>query len=353
MANILDYLTWRGDLSFRQDSFNIVDNLIFSQICYIDFLAAFKNENKIKLNKAAKLIFESTPKEKMVLGLFVPAQIVTLFYQSKDTKRFGNVYVSDYQNVLDENLICQFSAICFHITNNLIYVAFRGTDDTLIGWQENINMINVFMVEAQKKATSYLDEIAIKFPKSRLIVGGHSKGGNLATCAAIYCSLETKKRIVHVYSNDGPGFIKENIDIKKYKEIKNKIIRIIPYGSVIGQLFTAFACKNIVVSSNQKGIMQHDGFSWQVQQKDFVKCDDVSIKSLKVKEKIDSLLLKLTNQDKIDLAADVYKLILKTHEKTLLEISKKSIKVLANLNRLSFKNKKILFKLLIILIKYK
>ena len=37
MANIFDYLKWRGDLTFSQDPPNAVDALVFSALSYIQF----------------------------------------------------------------------------------------------------------------------------------------------------------------------------------------------------------------------------------------------------------------------------------------------------------------------------
>ena len=37
MQNILDYIDWRGDISFETDGFNEVDNLIFSVLSYLEF----------------------------------------------------------------------------------------------------------------------------------------------------------------------------------------------------------------------------------------------------------------------------------------------------------------------------
>ena len=37
MANILDYIDWRGDLSFDVSPFNEVDGLILSQLSYVIF----------------------------------------------------------------------------------------------------------------------------------------------------------------------------------------------------------------------------------------------------------------------------------------------------------------------------
>ena len=37
MANVYDYLSWRGDLSFKQDNFNEVDGLILAKLAYIPY----------------------------------------------------------------------------------------------------------------------------------------------------------------------------------------------------------------------------------------------------------------------------------------------------------------------------
>ena len=37
MANLLDYLDWRGDLPLSRDPFNEVDNLILAELSFVDF----------------------------------------------------------------------------------------------------------------------------------------------------------------------------------------------------------------------------------------------------------------------------------------------------------------------------
>ena len=37
MSNFLDYLAWRGDLTFEKDPFNSIDALILSTLSYVDF----------------------------------------------------------------------------------------------------------------------------------------------------------------------------------------------------------------------------------------------------------------------------------------------------------------------------
>ena len=43
MNNVLDYIRWRGDLSFAQDPLNAVDAVIFSNLVYIRYPDEEKN----------------------------------------------------------------------------------------------------------------------------------------------------------------------------------------------------------------------------------------------------------------------------------------------------------------------
>lgn len=357
MANMLDYVSWRGDLSFFEAPFNEIDNLILSELVYLDFATSFIDPNKIlTLKEASNIMFEITPKEKMVLGLIVPSQIISLCNMAKETIRFGTIKVSDYINFIDNEISCQFASICFHLPNNILYVAFRGTDDTLIGWQENLDMINTFMVPAQTKAVNYLNEMALKYPKMKIYVGGHSKGGNLATVAAIYCADKVKNRIIKVFNNDGPGFIANTINVEKYQAIEKKILRIIPYSSIVGQLFNCYAFQTMIVSSDAKGIRQHNGFSWLLDGPKFILCNEVSKESLEFKVSVDELLLNMSVEDKKDLANNVYTFILKLVElnkDTLLEVTNDPLKLIKYLNVISFKNKKVFMSLIVNMIKHK
>lgn len=348
MANILDYVHWRGDLSFNQSHFNEIDNLILSEICYIDFktsVSKFLSSELITLKEASEKVFEVVPKDEMVLGLIVPNSIVTLCDECKDSKRFGSIYVSNYINQISQAKSCQFSAMCFHLSNDLIYIAFRGTDDTLIGWNENLDMLCRFPVLAQAKAAKYIDKIASLFPEAKFIIGGHSKGGNLATYGAIYCDDNIKNRIIKVYNNDGPGFISKNIDEKRFNLIKDKIIRIIPKSSVVGLLFDPFKGKDIIVDSTTKGVWQHDGFSWMIDVKKFIKVDEITKNAKQLDEAITKMLEKLDESQRKELAIEVYQFIIEMNKNTLTEVQKDSFHVFKYLKAISSKNKKVFLEL--------
>ena len=179
--------------------------------------------------------------------------------------RFGNLYISDFINKKDVEQEKQFSAITVHLPNDYIYVAFRGTDNTIVGWREDLNMCFSDTVPSQIDAVNYLNSIAKKYDNENLkiFVGGHSKGGNLAIYAAAFCDLKFQEKIVTVYNNDGPGFSENIVDTEEYRRILPKIQTFMPQTSIIGRLLNHKE-KIIILESTQTGIMQHDLYSWQV-----------------------------------------------------------------------------------------
>lgn len=56
MGNIMDYISWRGDLSFEQSQFNEVDNLILACFSYVnlDGISAVTKQKGIGLKKLTK-----------------------------------------------------------------------------------------------------------------------------------------------------------------------------------------------------------------------------------------------------------------------------------------------------------
>ena len=68
MANIMDYMDWRGDLSFEADEFNEVDNLILAQLAYVDFegiVTAEENAPAVPLKEASGQFWEKNDKDEI------------------------------------------------------------------------------------------------------------------------------------------------------------------------------------------------------------------------------------------------------------------------------------------------
>lgn len=118
-----------------------------------------------------------------------------------NSKRFGNMKLMYYVDKYDENIETQF-VITIIMEDNTAYIAYRGTDTSLVGWKEDFNMSFMDKVPAQVEALKYL-EIVSSLINMPLHIGGHSKGGNLAVYSSLYIDKSVQDRIIKVYNNDG------------------------------------------------------------------------------------------------------------------------------------------------------
>lgn len=349
--NVFEYLKWRGDLSFDQDGFNEIDAGILADLTYVDFtdvIPSYPSKQKISIKEAGKKLFLVCPKEKRQMGLILPNEILDLIDTASSTNRFGALKASNYINIIDEKKQEQFSAITFITNNNSIIISFRGTDDTFIGWQENVNMLFKFPVPAQISSVEYLEKICSMYPNKKVYITGHSKGGNLAIYSSIYCKDSLKNRIEHVYNFDGPGFKKGVIDKKRLKLIRSKITTVLPEESIIGMLFE-LASKTIIVSSKVKGLFQHDLLSWEIEGPSFKTVKKIAKKSVEIDKRVSKMLYSLSDEEAMDLANNIYNFYSTIRIQKLLDIKKQRIKALSGVKTINSKNRKLLLTLFIVL----
>ena len=158
----------------------------------------------------------------------------------------------------------QFSAVSFLLPDESVFVAYRGTDTTLVGWVEDFNMSFMSAVPAQLRATEYAVEVAGRVPHRDLRIGGHSKGGNLAAWAAIHLpeKLQTK-RLLAAYNNDGPGFDKSVLESDGFARVAEKLHTYIPESSAVGMLLEHTEDYTII-DSTTVSLLQHEPLSWNV-----------------------------------------------------------------------------------------
>lgn len=265
MANVCDYIKWRGDLDLEKSDFNEIDNLILSRFSYFPFDNIIE-ENEVVTIKELSERFNKQDINKLPI---LWKDDVDLFPLMGQSKRFGEMLATKYINKIDVEQEKQFSAITVLMPDDTIFVSYRGTDNTIVGWKEDFNMSFKSHIASQISAKEYLEIIAKEYPDKKIRIGGHSKGGNIAVYAATFVSNEIKDRIINVYNNDGPGFCEDVIETPEYQETIKTVHTYIPQSSIIGRLMNHKE-KYTVVESVQKGIMQHDLYSWQVLGKEFV-----------------------------------------------------------------------------------
>lgn len=282
-SDICDYIDWRGDLTFELSSFNEVDALILAQLSYINFteLAPQSLDSSIKLSELSALFFASKDFEsRSDLGALIDPKTLELLKKAASSRRFGNIGVTGFVSEYNRDKEEQFSAVTFVLDEGsllerpLIFVAFRGTDDTLVGWKEDFNLAFMEKVPAQADALAYLENVTLAFKKAEFITGGHSKGGNLAIYASAHLNEKAKKNLLEVYNFDGPGFSQNDLDSNEFFSVKTKIRSVYPQFSIIGMLFHHYDSFRIVYS-DEKLVMQHNPFSWFVKGVNFELKDEL------------------------------------------------------------------------------
>ena len=333
MANILDYLDWRGDLSLRAAPFNEVDNLILAELSFIDYsgiVPEMAGRNAVTLAEAAGQYFARHGTDQIDMGVLVPDAIVQLLQKAAKTRRFSEMRLVSYVSKTDLAREMQFAALTVELAPKLLYVAFRGTDDTLVGWKVDFNMSFRSPVPGQLEAKHYLERVARHFPSCRLMVGGHSKGGNFAAYAAIHAKESVQQRILAVYNNDGPGFEGTVLGTAEHQRISDRIRTIVPEDDVVGMMM-CHEERYSVVRSDQMGFMQHDGFSWQVLGDSFVHLSEIGFGGRLVDQTLKSFAEKLTREERERFVDALYEILTAGDAKTLTDLQKGSWKMAGTL----------------------
>lgn len=267
MKNIFSYIKKYGDVTFSEMEFNDVDNLVFSSISYVDYdIKEISKKGDLLLEDIALHYFDNHSKAEMSNNILAVRQSIKILKAIMSTKRYKNLRICNYKYVADSDT--QFCAMCIKLPNNTVYVSFEGTDQLISGWKENFEMSYTFPVKAQKMAINYLNRYMNSSYKS-IILGGHSKGGNLAIVSAMYTHFWIRARIIKIYNNDGPGLRKKQIESRNYKKIENRLVHIIPNYSFVG-LLLRHSENYRVIYSYESGFLAHDLCSWKVEDKDFV-----------------------------------------------------------------------------------
>ncbi len=347
MANIEDYIKWRGDLPFEQSPFCRVDALVLCQISYLNFdrlLPDYDFGVEMKLSELAE-IFENSRdfKKRSETGLLINRKTAPFFLQVARTRRFENIRITGYVSKIDLTIEEQFAAASYKLPDRTNFICFRGTDDSIVGWKEDFNLATEKEVPAQKDAVEYLEKAA-KNLKGKIRIGGHSKGGNLAMYASAVVDKKISERILCIYNNDGPGFYEARVKSPEFVRIADKVESFYPQFSIVGMLFQHIG-KQIFVESDEIGVMQHDPFSWHIMGNDFIILENNDYGSKFFHNTFNEWISKLEPARREIFVDTVFKIIESTDAKTNTELelnfARNSVKVLKAINKLDPEMRKI------------
>lgn len=345
MGNILNYLHNNANISFKQLPFNVVDSLILSTLSYLPFTKYTSSKNftgEIILDKIKK--DQSLSKEKK-----------QLFEQAFNGIRYNHLHIYNPVSQNEKETEKQFATNTFVFNDNSIYVAFRGTDSTLVGWKEDLNMGFMDVIPSQIDAVNYLRQIINHFSNYKIFVGGHSKGGNLAVYSAIFINEALQNKIHTIFSHDGPGFRERIFKEENYLKIVDKINKTIPESSLFGLLLENQE-KLKIIKSSQFWIFQHDPFSWLVENNDFIYLNETSKLSKSFDSSLNQWLTTLSDSERQKFINTLYEVckqldIEKINQLKFSLIIHKLPEILLTIKNIDPKTKKFIYKTIKALIK--
>lgn len=262
-----EYLKNYGCFTLTQKPLNEVDALILCQLSYLRFdgvvpgLEAGKTSVKLTNITVAE-------KESLLSHIFFEAENRQLLEAVLSAKRYADLKLNCYVNLVKKELETQFAAITYIFPDGTVFIAFRGTDESFVGWKEDFNMSFLWPVPGQRFSVKYLHMVTQRF-SGKFYLGGHSKGGNLAVYSAMHCHKKVRQRILRIYNMDGPGFLPETYEQGAYESIADRVVKILPGASLVGMLFER-GSNYRVIQSGSFGVAQHNAFRWKIEKDHFV-----------------------------------------------------------------------------------
>ena len=275
--SLFDYVEDMGNVSFEEEGGNELDSAIFAMFSYIGFegTAAESGKGGMCLRELSNRFFSSEFRYSLRnQNDVIWPSCLKMLEKAAQCKRYEDIKVRGYVNLVDESEPYQFSAIIFSISPLLHFVVFRGTDMSIAGWRDTFLMTCENQTVTQILSVNYLEEWA-SLLDGKIHVCGHSKGANLAIYASAQARPEVQERIETVWNFDGPGFSRNHDMLERIKAIDARIKTYVPETSLVGMLMRSFS-SYAIVNSNNRLFLQHDLFSWQVDGNRFEKIEELS-----------------------------------------------------------------------------
>lgn len=373
MTNILDLVN-NDFTNFKDRKFNAVDSLILCELAYVcmpesipkynddsNALATVPLSELLRGEDFSSMFSSGSAKVDDFRKSLLLAVAASPRYRGM---RVGEVLERFDESKVDDSCEQQFAAVTFDLTDCIGYrcfvVAFRGTDNTLVGWKEDFNMAFRCPVPAQESAAEYLlsisrrackdscksggirgicssvaDYFANLFNKKndfknidldkvdlensdnknsnlensndcdlsdnpKIFVVGHSKGGNMAAYAAMRLDAQDRSlgnHINKIYSMDGPSFGSDVVDPKVFSRVVSRIEKVVPQSAFIGLIMDTGVPYKVTLADSI-GLMQHFGMYWQVKDGDFDYCDHVTPRALAVSKAANDWMLNLPFEER-------------------------------------------------------
>ena len=235
--NLIGYVNRFKDYSFFEKPFTDVDAALFAAVVY----SLFEKIGPDYLHPNDVFYFHELTSEQIIdinESSVFKKQNTKVLNIMKDSIRYKDVGVTLIMSVIEQEVIEQFCAMTFLLPKVGPVVVYRGTDTSIEGWRENLNLTIHPITASHLDSVDYLNIFSKAYSNIPFIVIGHSKGGNLAYYATLYAPYDVTCHITHSYSFDGTGFVDDSFTKRDtYHKLLPQMIQIVPRQSFVGELF--------------------------------------------------------------------------------------------------------------------
>lgn len=295
MGNIIDYVKEWGKYSFLERPLNEVDSLVLCQLVYLHYEGFVPGTEKGNIPVSIQSIYVHPERDRILDDYWYREDNKELFAAAAESVRFGTLKMNYYVNIIDVDQQTQFSAMTYVLEDKNIYIAYRGTDATIVGWKEDMNLAFSKPLHSQQLAVEYMDTVA-GYVAGNFYAGGHSKGGNLAVYAAMNCEEGTRRKLLKVFNNDGPGFRPEIREQGNFQAIAERVVKFIPRSSLVGMILEDH-CDYEIVESKSIGLLQHNTYSWKTDEGSFVRAKNMTSSKIMRDAALNEWILSLTEEE--------------------------------------------------------
>ena len=331
MNNVISYIDKYGDKTFDEKDIGEVDYAILSIMSYINYDGIlFSDKTKVTLGDALHKFFKKyTDKELSNHGLGIK-DAYKIAKALMDKPRFKDLNTYNYVYVTNDDI--QFSAMFIDINDKEIFVSIEGTDDEVAAWKEDFELAYQFPVPAQKMSSEYLNKNISLFSEKKYIIGGHSKGGNLALVGCMFLPFIKQHKIKEIYSFDGPGLADKEYRSHRYLSLKNRYNLFLPNYSIVGILLNNKVERKIV-PSYKKGILAHSVINWEINDDQFASAKSLSTFSKCLQNTVNDWVHTLDVKTRKRFVQDLFDVFDRCNIKTLYKIHAKDLKEISTVVR--------------------
>lgn len=315
MDGLSDYIRWMGDFPIAATGFRDADALVLCALSYIDMSPVFSRGGEDCRVRDCREMMESGQLRVLITG--GDEGYPELLAHAAVSRRFGELRMSGFTDLFRPDPPLQFAALCFHDDADFSFLAYRGTDSTLVGWKEDF-LISIRRTEAQELALRYAEEQIT--PGRRWYMGGQSKGSNLALYAACLMSGEKWDAVERLYLLDGPGLCPEVMDQRLIERIDGKTTQVVPQFCVVGKLFAPQIRDTRIIRSSAPGFLQHALISWGIDHGRLAETAAHDPESLLLNEAVDEWIADITQEDRVVFINELFDALAAGGAETLDEI---------------------------------